>query len=92
MTQSEWNSLVVGDRVYLITTNMPITVAEICTDERTLQKWVDKGYTGDRIIKLECFESEEYGDELHGVFNTHKGYHTWSIDWLSWRKYDTVPT
>ena len=71
MSREEFNDLTIGCSVRLIkNTNVVLTVAEIVSDERSLNNWRTRGYMDiDRIIKLEG----------------NNGYHTWVAEYERWQ-------
>ena len=74
MTKSEWNELEIGQELTLVKNpDVKLKITEIATDDRSIQNWVNRGYSDiSRIIKLE-------GEA---------GYHTWAGSWLDWSRCD----
>jgi|APCry1669191860_1035381.scaffolds.fasta_scaffold139853_1 hypothetical protein len=72
MSENDWCNLQIGDRVNsarnIGCANM--IVSEICTDEKSLSKWREKGHKDvNRLIKFSVEGS---------------GYHTWDVDHNKW--------
>lgn len=74
MDQTQWANLELGAQIKLndSTQDLIWAVAEIATDQRTLQNWTNHGHTVDKVVKLES------------ILNDGTAVYTWMGEFNKW--------